>query len=83
MYVNMVTKPLYKNKEVNTPSNKMKHISPLQRHVFLPLTCRIFKKKPHISKISPPFCHDWQMVQEARKLHSRNIKMIKGAQKYP
>ena len=26
--------------------NKMKHISPLQRHVFLPLTCRILKKKP-------------------------------------
>ena len=28
----------YNNKEVNTPPNKMKHISPLQRHVFLPLT---------------------------------------------
>ena len=58
MYVNMVTKPVYKKKEVSTPPNKMKHISLLQRHVFLPLTCRIFKKKPHISTISPPFCHD-------------------------
>ena len=43
MYVNMVTRPLYKKKEVSTPPNKMKHISPLQRHVFLPLTCRILK----------------------------------------
>ena len=38
MYVNMVTRPVYKNKEVSTPPNKMKHISPLQRNVFLPLT---------------------------------------------
>ena len=36
MYVNMVTRPVYKKKEVNTPPNKMKHISTLQRHVFLP-----------------------------------------------
>ena len=42
-YVNMVTRPVYKKKEVSTPSNKMKHISPLQRHVFLLLTCRILK----------------------------------------
>ena len=28
MYVNMVTRPVYKNKEVSTPPNKMKHISP-------------------------------------------------------
>ena len=58
MYVNMVTKPMYKKKDVNTLPNKMKHNSPLQRHVFLPLTCGIFKKKSHISTISPPFCHD-------------------------
>ena len=32
------------NKEVNTPPNKMKHNSPLQRYVFLPLTCRILKR---------------------------------------
>ena len=38
--------------------NKMKHISPLQRHAFLPLIYIIFKKKPHISTISPPFFHD-------------------------
>ena len=31
--------------EVSTPPNKMKHISPLQRNVFLPLTCRILKKE--------------------------------------
>ena len=29
MYVNMITRPVYKNKEVSTPPNKMKHISPL------------------------------------------------------
>ena len=44
----MVTRPVYKKKEVCTPPNKLKHISPLQRHVFLPLICRILKKKPHI-----------------------------------
>ena len=44
MYVNMVTRKLYKKKEVSTPPNKTKHISPLQRHVFLPLTCRILKR---------------------------------------
>ena len=67
MYVNMVTRPVYKKKEVSTPPNKMKHIFPLQRHVFLPLTCKILKKKkPHnlkkrnhiFSTISPHFCHD-------------------------
>ena len=55
MYVNMVTRPMYKKKEVSTPPNKMKHISPLQRHVFLLLTCRIFKKKPHILHNFFPF----------------------------
>ena len=45
MYVNMVTRPVYKKKEVSTPPNKMKLISPLQRHVFLILTYRICKKK--------------------------------------
>ena len=29
-----------------------------------------------ISKTTSPFCHEWQRVQEARKLHPRNIKMI-------
>ena len=58
----------------------MKHISPLQRHVFLPLTYRIFKKKLHIFTISSPFCHDWQRVQEARKFHPKDIKMIKDDQ---
>ena len=29
MYINMVTRPVYKYKEVSTPPNKMKHISPL------------------------------------------------------
>ena len=58
----------------------MKHNSPLQRHVFLPLTCRILKRNYIFSTISPPFCHDWQRVQEARELHPRNIKMIKNDQ---
>ena len=58
MYVKMVTRPVYKNKEVNTPPNKMKHNSPLQRHVFLPLTCRILKRNYIFSTVSPPFCHD-------------------------
>ena len=34
MYANMVTRSVYKKKEVSIPRNKMKHISPLQRHVF-------------------------------------------------
>ena len=82
MYVNMITRLVYKKKEVSTPPNKMKHISPLQRHVFLPLTCTILKKKRnHIfSTISPFFCHDWQRIQETRKLHPRNIKMVKDDQ---
>ena len=29
MYVNMVRRPVYKKKEVSSPPNKMKHISPL------------------------------------------------------
>ena len=29
MYVNMVTRPVYKKKEVSNPPNKMKHISSL------------------------------------------------------
>ena len=73
MYVNMVTR-------CKVQEEGGKH-SPLQRHVFLPLTCRILKKKTtKISTISPPFCHDWQRVQETRKLHPRNITMIKDDQ---
>ena len=45
MYVNMVTRLMYMKKEVSTPPNKMKHNSPLQRNVFLPLTCRILQKE--------------------------------------
>ena len=78
--MNMITRPVYKNKEVNTPPNKMKHNSHLQRHVFLPLICRILKRNHIFSTISPFFCHDWQMVQKARKFHPRNIKMIKDDQ---
>ena len=80
MYVNMVTRPMYKNKEVSTPPNKMKYISPLTINVFLPLTCRILERNHIFSTISHPFCHDWQRVQEAVKFHSRNIKMIKDDQ---
>ena len=60
MYVSMVIRPVYKKKEVSSPPNKMKHISPLQKDVFLSLTCRILKKKKKkknhtISTISPFF----------------------------
>ena len=55
MYVNKVTRPVYKKKEVSTPPNKMKHISPLQGHVFLPITWRILKRNHIFSTISPPF----------------------------
>ena len=58
MYIKMVTRPVYKNKEVNTPPNKMKHNSPLQGHVFLLLTCRILKRNHIFSTISPLICHD-------------------------
>ena len=66
MYVNMVTRLVYKKlKEASKttrrktlPLTKMKHNSPLQRHVFLPLTCRILKRNHIFSTISPPFCHD-------------------------
>ena len=53
MYVNMIIRPVYKKKEVSTPPNKMKHISPLQRHVFLPLTCRILKRNHIFSPFFP------------------------------
>ena len=36
MYANMVTRPVYKNKEVSTPPKKMKQISPLQGMYFSP-----------------------------------------------
>ena len=55
MYVNMITRLVYKKKEVSTPPNKMKHISPVQRHVFLPLTCRILKRKPQSLHNFSPF----------------------------
>ena len=58
MYVKMVTKPVYKKNEVNTPPNKMKHNSPLQGHVFIPLTCRILKRNHIFSTISHLFFHD-------------------------
>ena len=32
----IVTRPVYKNKEVSTPPNKMKHISFLQEIYFSP-----------------------------------------------
>ena len=41
--------------EGSNPPNKMKHISSLQRHVFLPLTCRILKKKPQSLYNFSPF----------------------------
>ena len=64
MYVNMVTRPVYKKKEVSTPPNKMKHISSLQRHVFLPLTCRIFKKKKKTTTYSPQFLPFFVMIDK-------------------
>ena len=64
MHVNMVTRSVYKNKEVSTPPNKMKHISPLQRNVFLPLTCRILKKE---TTYSPQFLSLFVMIDKGYK----------------
>ena len=64
MYVNMVTRPVYKKKKVSTPLNKMKHISPLQRHVFLPLTSRILKKE---TIESPQFLPLFVMIDKGYK----------------
>ena len=64
MYVNMITRPVYKNKEVSTPPNKMKHISPLQRNVFLLLTCRILKKE---TTYSPQFLPLFVMIDKGYK----------------
>ena len=36
MYVKMVTRLVYKKKEVSTPPNKMKHISPLTEACISP-----------------------------------------------
>ena len=58
MYVKKFTRPVYKKNVVSTPPNKMKHISPLQGHEFLPLTCRILKRNHIFSTISPHLCHD-------------------------
>ena len=58
----------------------MKYISPLTINVFLPLTCRILERNHIFSTISPPFCHNWQRVQEAVKLHPKDIKIIKDDQ---
>ena len=55
MYVNMVTRLMYKKKEVSTPPNKMKHISPLQGHVFLPIICRILKRNHILPYFLPLF----------------------------
>ena len=63
MYVNMVTRPAYKKKEVSTPPNKMKHIYPLERHVFLPLTCRILKR----NHIFPQFLPLFVMIDKGYK----------------
>ena len=64
MYVNMVTRPMYKNNEVSTPPNKMKLISPLQMNVFLPLTCRILKKE---TTYSPQFLPLFVMIDKGYK----------------
>ena len=68
MYVNMVTRPMYKKKEASTPPNEMKHISPLQGHVFLPLTCRVLKRN-HIFSIiySPQFLPLFVMIDKGYK----------------
>ena len=58
------------------PLTKMKHNSPLQRHVFLPITCRILKRNHLFS----PFLSLLTRVQKAIKLHPRNIEMIKDDQ---
>ena len=55
MYVKMVTRPVYKKNEVSTPPNKMKHIFPLQRHVFSPHNMLNLKKKPQFLHNFSPF----------------------------
>ena len=55
MYVNMITRPLYKKKEVITPPNKMKHISPLTRAYISPPNMYNLKKKPYILHNFSPF----------------------------
>ena len=57
---------VYKNKEVSTPPNKMKHISPLQRNAFLPLTCRILKEKEKTT-YSPQFLPIFVMIDKGYK----------------
>ena len=65
----MVTRPVDKNKEVSTPPNKMKHISPLQRNVFPPLTCRNLKKKRKKNETtkSPQFLPLFVMIDKGYK----------------
>ena len=60
----MITRLVYKKKEVSTPPNKMKHISHLQRYVFLPLTCRILKKE---TTKSPQFLPLFVMIDKGYK----------------
>ena len=50
--------------EGSNPPNKMKHISSLQRHVFLPLTCRILKKE---TTYSPQFLPLFVMIDKGYK----------------
>ena len=75
---------MYKNKEVSTPPNKIKHISPLQRNVFLHQTCKILKKE---TTYSPQFLLLFVMIDKGyKKLESftretkRWSKMIKDDQ---
>ena len=56
--------PRYKKKKVSTPPNKMKHNFPLQGHVFLPLTCRIFRKE---TTYSPQFLPLFVMIDKGYK----------------
>ena len=72
----MVTRPMYKKKEVNTPLTRWNTSLPYRACISPPNMWNL-KMKPHFS---PPFCHDWQRVQEARKLHPKDIKMIKDDQ---
>ena len=70
-----------KNKEVSTPPNKMKHISPLQRNVFLPLTCRILKKETtYSSQFLPIFVMIDKGYKKLESFTQEKKKMIKGAQ---
>ena len=79
MYVNMVTRSVYKKKKVSTLPNKMKHNSPLQGYVFLPLKCRILKR----NHIFSPFLSWLTKDTRSYKASSEKQKDDQGGKRNP